>query len=129
MLKSAATIFGLVFIVLGIAGFLPALAPGDMLFGIFFVDPLHNVVHLATGVIAVLCGLISAAVSRLFFQVFGVVYGLLAVLGLFVGEGYVLGFLSHNVHILWLHAIIAAVALYLGFGVSARGRTGPGRAA
>src|SRR3712207_3919599 len=60
MLKTAAIIFGVFFIIAGIGGFVPGLAPshgdGNMLFGIFMVGPVHNIIHLASGAAALLCG-------------------------------------------------------------------------
>ena len=56
MLKPAAIIFGLFFIVAGIGGFVSSLAPNGMLFGIFMVGPVHNTIHLASGVVALLWG-------------------------------------------------------------------------
>ena len=51
MLKTAAIIFGVFFIVAGLAGFSSALAPGGMLFGLFMVGTVHNIVHLRHAVV------------------------------------------------------------------------------
>ena len=119
MLKTAAIIFGIFFLVAGIGGFVPALAPqhgtGNMLFGIFMVGPVHNVVHLASGAAALLCGFMGAGAARKYFQIFGIVYALVAVLGFFYGNTPILGMVEHNVADIGLHIAIAAVALYLGF--------------
>lgn len=116
MLRTAAIIFGAVFLAIGILGFIPGLTPDNQLFGVFDVNTAHNIVHLATGVVALACGLTSWRASRLYFQVFGIVYGLVTVLGLFVGKGEILGFIANNGGDVVLHLIIAVVALYLGFG-------------
>jgi hypothetical protein len=68
MLKTAAIIFGIFFIVAGIGGFVPGLAPGGMLFGIFMVGPVHNVIHLASGAVALFCAFAGAGASRKYFQ-------------------------------------------------------------
>ena len=52
-----------------------------------------------------------------FFKIFGVVYGLVAVLGFFAGDQPLLGIIAHNMADMWLHVAIAAVSLYLGFGM------------
>jgi len=48
--KNYCTIIGIFFLIAGISGFVPALAPspadGAMLFGIFMVGPVHNIIHL-----------------------------------------------------------------------------------
>lgn len=115
MLKSAAIIFGIFFIVAGIGGFVPSLAPDGMLFGIFMVGPVHNSIHLASGAAALLCGFAGAGASRRYFQIFGVVYLLVALLGFYYGDAPLCGMVEHNKADIWLHIGIAAVALFLGF--------------
>ena len=119
MTKSAALVFGAVFLLIGILGFVPATAPNGMLLGLFHVNPAHNIVHLLTGAIALGVGMTSAYASRLFFQVFGIVYGLVAVLGFVYGDQPILGLIANNTADAWLHVLIAAVSLYLGFATSA----------
>ena len=114
MLKTAAIIFGLFFLVAGIGGFLPALAPDGMLFGLFMVGPVHNCIHLASGAAALLCAFAGA--SRKYFQIFGVVYALVAIIGFFYGDTPLLGMVEHNKADIGLHIAIAAVSLILGFG-------------
>ena len=52
--------------------------------------------------------------NRLFFQVFGVVYAIVAVLGLVMG-GNVLGLIMTNMADHLLHLALAVVFLYVGF--------------
>lgn len=115
MLKTAAIIFGIFFIVAGIAGFVPALAPDGMLFGLFMVNAVHNIVHVASGAAALICAFTGTGASRKYFQIFGAVYGLVAVLGFFYGNSPLLGVMAHNNHDIWLHILISGAALYLGF--------------
>ena len=115
MLKTAAIIFGIFFVVAGIGGFVPALAPDGMLFGIFMVGPVHNFIHLASGVVALLCAFAGPDASRKYFQIFGVVYALVALLGFAYGNKPLLGMVEHNRNDILLHIVIAAVALFLGF--------------
>ena len=117
LLKTLAIIFGVVLLVIGILGFVPqALTNGNLLFGLFKVNTGHNVIHLVSGLVGLLCGLNSRHASRLFFQIFGIVYGLITLLGLYYQNHDMFGGLvAHNVHDIWLHAIISAAALYLGF--------------
>ena len=116
MIKGAAILFGLVFLVVGILGFVPAAAPNEMLLGIFHVNTAHNFVHLASGVVFLLCGLAGTGPSRTFFQIFGVVYALVAVLGFFYGDQPLLGLISNNMADVWLHVVLAVAMLFLGFG-------------
>lgn len=122
MVKSAALLFGIVFLVVGILGFVPA-ATHDvngmpMLLGIFHVNFAHNLVHLASGAVFLLCGLAGAGPSRMFFRIFGLVYALVAVLGFMKGDGMLLGLISNNMATTWLHVVLAAAMLFLGFGPS-----------
>lgn len=122
MLKRIAIVFGAVFIIIGILGFVPGITPGmddgghGRLFGVFAVDPLHNIVHILTGIVAVACGIKSEAASRTYFKVFGVVYALVAVIGFFYGRDPLFGIMAHNMADAVLHTAIAIVSLLLGFG-------------
>jgi hypothetical protein len=115
MLKTAAIIFGIVFLLVGVLGFVPGITTGQMLLGIFHVNTVHNLVHLLSGAVALLTGLKSTAAARTYFRVFGIVYALVAVLGFIVGNGLLLGLVSNNMADTWLHVVIALVALALGF--------------
>ncbi len=116
MLKTAAIIFGIFFIIAGLAGFSASLAPGGMLFGLFMVGTVHNIIHLASGIVALMCAFTGAGASRKYFQIFGIVYALVALIGFFYGNHPLLGMVEHNVHDIWLHIVIAVVSLWLGFG-------------
>jgi Domain of unknown function (DUF4383) len=74
-------------------------------------------VHLLSGAVALGCVLGSVAASRLYFRIFGIVYGLFAVLGFVQGETLLLGLISNNTADVWLHVAIAVASLALGFGV------------
>lgn len=116
MLKTAALIFGIIMLLVGILGFIPQATPGGMLLGIFHVNDVHNWIHILTGVVSILCGINSEHASRLFFQIFGIIYGIVAILGFFYGNHPILGIVANNLADAILHVVIAAVALYLGFG-------------
>lgn len=115
MVKTAAMIFGIVFILIGILGFIPAFTPDNHLLGIFEVGGLHNIIHLVSGV-AALIGSMSYSYSQTYFKVFGVVYGLVTVLGVLYMDKAILGIINHNVADIFLHGAITGAALYLGFG-------------
>lgn len=120
MLRNLAKIFGYTFLVIGILGFIPGITADGHLFGLFQVDGAHNVIHLLSGAIALYAGYTSTRLSRLYFQVFGVVYAIIALLGFFYGDRELLGFVAHNRADIWLHIFIAIVALYAGFGMRER---------
>jgi hypothetical protein len=68
MIKAAAIHFGIVFLLIGTFGFVPAVTPSNgMLLGIFHVNTTHNIVHFASGVVFLLCGMaVGLAVVMLF---------------------------------------------------------------
>ena len=88
---------------------------GGMLLGIFHVNLAHNIVHLASGAVFLLCGLAGAGPSRTFFKIFGLVYALVAILGFMKGDGMLLGCVANNMADVWLHVGLAVVMLFFGF--------------
>src|SRR2546423_13182772 len=116
MVKTMAVLFGVVFLLVGILGFVPAVTKDQMLLGIFHVNTAHNAVHLLSGVVALFAGMTSVGASRIYFKIFGLVYGAVAVMGfLNPGDTMLLGLISNNTADTWLHVRIAAVSLLLGF--------------
>jgi hypothetical protein len=127
MVKGAAILFGVVFLLVGILGYVPAATTDmngmPMLLGIFHVNSAHNIVHLASGIVFLLCGFSGAGASQLFFRIFGLVYALVAVLGFMKPEGPLLGLISNNVADTWLHVGLAAAMLIIGFALPANKAT------
>ena len=118
MIQKLAWVFGIVFLAVGVLGYVPAATPGGLLLGLFMVDPLHNVIHIASGLL-VLGAVLMGNYARLYFQVFGVVYAVVAVVGFIQGDT-VLGLIMTNMADHVLHLVIAAVALWAGFGMKER---------
>jgi hypothetical protein len=115
MLKTAAVVFGAVFLLIGVLGFIPGAAPNGMLLGLFHVNDAHNIVHLLTGMLAIAAGFVGTQVAKLLFQVFGVLYALIAFLGFAYGQGALFGLIANNMADAWLHVLTAVVALFFGF--------------
>ncbi len=111
--QKLAKVFGIVFILIGVLGFVPGVTTNGHLLGVFEVDTLHNVIHLLTGIVAWLAAS-SSSNSKLFFKVFGVVYLLVTALGFLMG-GDILGLFMVNMADNVLHLVIAVVALWAGF--------------
>ena len=114
MLRTIAKIWGAIFLLVGILGFVPAAAPDGHLLGIFHVNGVHNLIHLATGAIALWVGFTSEHASKLYFLTFGIVYGLVAVLGFIAGDRPLLGVVANNIADAWLHVGIAAASIAIG---------------
>ena len=114
MVQKLAWVFAVVFIVVGIGGFIPGLTVNGHLLGIFEVNALHNVIHLLSGIAAAIAAATSAKYARLYFKVFGVVYALVTVIGFVQGDT-LLGLIGVNLADNILHLAIAALALFIGF--------------
>ena len=117
MAKTLGMLFGIVFLAVGILGFVPGITKDDMLLGIFMVNATHSVVHIVSGAIFLFASMSGAGAARLWFQIFGVVYALVAVMGFVVGNGMIFGLISNNTNDTWLHVVLAAAMLLIGFAV------------
>lgn len=112
MTKKLSILFGAVFVLVGVLGFIPNPIVG--MGGLFETNMAHNIVHLVVGLIllAVASKETSAALAM---KLFGVVYLLIAALGFFMGGGMVLGFLTVNGADNWLHVVLGVALLAAGF--------------
>lgn len=124
--KQSANIFGWAVLVIGVLGFVPGITSGGSLLGIFAVDGLHNLVHIVTGALAIWMARKGDDSARMYFKVFGVIYAVITILG-FISGGYILGYISTNAADNILHLVIAALALYLGFGGKKMSSSNPGQ--
>lgn len=112
MLKGFALIFAIVFIALGVFGFIPLLTRNQLLFHLFEVGPVLNVFYILIGLIA-LSASASASYAKLYFKMFGMLFALIAILGFALNGN--LGFLHVSLASSFFHFIIAIIALYLGY--------------
>ena len=111
-LKPFAIIIGIAFVVVGILGFVPHVTVNGLLLGIFAVDTMHNWVHIVSGVVALATSCREKA-AKLYFQIFGIIYALVAILG-FVMKGHIL-MMQMNMADNYLHIALAIILLYFGF--------------
>lgn len=119
--KTVALVFGIVFLLIGVLGYVPALTPGGALLGVFMVHGLHNVVHLLFGVLGIAAALTGMEV--LYNRAAGVIYLVLGLLGFIpalVPNGMLLGLVMINTADNFLHLVIGAVLVYVGFALTAR---------
>lgn len=114
-MKTAALIWGLFFLLLGLLGMMPAFAADGMIFGFLAANPLYSALYWITGVIGVIVGLATRQASRIYFEVAGVVFALVAILGFFQGMRQLSESMAFNSASAWFHAIAALVALFLGY--------------
>lgn len=120
--KLYATVLGAVLTVVGVLGFVPALAPGGNLLGIFAIDPLHNIIHILSGVVGLAVAFAArGAYARYYALIFGAVYGLVTIIGFIQGTT-VLGLINVNLADNILHLLIAAASLAV-FAMTSRSTT------
>lgn len=120
-----ALVFGVVFLIVGIAGFIPGLTMdmgsmsvaghGSMalLLGTFQVSVLHNIVHLLFGVVGLLAAR-TAGGARSYLLYGGIIYFVLFIFGLFTaGKDVALNFVPLNVADNALHLVLAVAMVVL----------------
>ena len=120
-----ALVFGAVFVLVGLAGFLvsgghPAVGDtGGALLGLFQVNVLHNLVHLAIGVALIAAGLRGHRPARAANQGFGVLNLVLFLAGLFL-VGTPLNIVALNGQDNILHLVLGIALAGVGFGADRR---------
>lgn len=113
MAKTVAKVMGVLLLLVGVLGFTRVLDPLGA-----HLNPAHNLVHILSGVIAMYFGFAgSLSGAKGFCIIFGLVYLLLGVLGMAMGDlnigPLMLGKVDHGIHIL-----LGAVFLGGGFFTS-----------
>lgn len=123
--QQAALLVGVVFLLVGVLGFVPGITTdydtlefaehdsGAKLFGVFQVSVLHNLVHVAFG-LAGLAMARSASAARSFLVVGGVIYLALWLYGLFIDHDSAANFIPVNTADNWLHFALGVGMVALG---------------
>lgn len=119
MLRFLALILGIALLVVGILGFQKDFTPNGLLFGYFLVNPIHNFIHLVTGLIAVFCGISNNTACKTFFIVFGIIYLAFAGYGFYTGPGMLFDLIAINQADNVLHLIIGLIFLWVGLALKA----------
>lgn len=127
-IRYAALSIGLFFLLLGLAGFVPAfVAPPksvipDMglgyIFGLFPTNYFHNAIGILVGIWGI-AAFTSLTGSLVFNRIFAIVYAAGAILGLIPATNTLFGITPLFGNNIWLNAIVAAIAFYYGFVKSA----------
>lgn len=133
--RNFALIYGIVFLLVAIAGFIPGLvmpfeaehpelaveSGAGRLFGLFPVNVLHNLVHGVFGVWGLLAWR-SVSGSVTYARAVAIIYAVFVIMGLIPGLQTTFGLIPLYGHDVWLHVVLAAVAAY--FGWAAKAETG-----
>ena len=101
-----------VFIIVGVLGFVPGITANGHLLGIFEVDTVHNVIHLLSGILGLVFAGKSARAAATYATVFGIVYGLVTILGFLMDGNAIL--IHTNMADNVLHLVLTVVYLCIG---------------
>jgi len=126
--KNFALLLGIVYTVVGVLGFVPGIlstppvgAPDlrvdagyGYLLGLFPVNVIHSLVHLATGVWGLMAAR-SLTASRAYARSLAFLFGALTIMGVLPGLRTLFGLTPLFGHDVWLHALTALTAAYFGF--------------
>jgi hypothetical protein len=116
--KTAALAIGVIFIAVGLLGFIDNPIVGDSDNAIFHADTLHNWVHIGSGILFVLVALAMPASAATVLIVFGIVYAIIGVIGFFSmgseGQGTILGILHVNGADNYLHVALGVIIFLAG---------------
>jgi hypothetical protein len=130
-LQMAALVVGAVFLLVGVAGFIPGLTTNydtmtfaghhseAQLLGVFNVSILHNLVHLAFGVAGVAMAR-TAGGARVFLVGGGAVYLVLWLYGVLIDMDSAANFVPLNGADNWLHLVLAIGMIGLGLVLDRR---------
>jgi hypothetical protein len=113
--------FGVLLLVLGIIGFIPGIvSTSGLVFGIFLVSVLMNLIHIIAGLVGIESAMTDTAAQR-YFRIVGVIFAVIAIFG-FVSNGTIM---TTNTASSVLAMLFALFALYQGFAPRATVITAP----
>lgn len=122
----AALLYGIVFVIVGIAGFIPGITTNvgsiqlgghhseAMLMGLFQVSIFHNIVHLLYGIAGIALAS-RASWSRLYLLIGGAMYLVLWIYGLLIDKDSMANFVPLNTADDWLHFVLGLTMIALSF--------------
>lgn len=111
MAKKFTLMFGIVFVVLGLLGFIGGLGIVGPT-GFFLTDTAHDLVHLLSGIVLILVAVAAPAKSKAALALFGIVYLLVTIVGFMSSSGSILGLLAINGADNYLHLVFAVALLW-----------------
>ena len=113
-IRIAALIFGIAFLISGLAWHIPVFFDDSgLLFGYFQIDSVHNKVHIGSGLVGLAAGATSGWWCKLYFKVLGGLYILFGILGLVLSDQFMA--MQVNMADSILNLVIGAVALLIGY--------------
>lgn len=115
MLRILAFLYAVLFVAIGIFGFLPEYSKEGLLFGYFAFNPVHSTLSIIIGLIALFCSLSNRTASKLFFIVFGLAFVAYSAYGFYTGSELVFDMIANNKADNIFHLVIGLLSLYFGF--------------
>lgn len=110
--KTLALIFGIIFVLVGLLGFVPNPLVGAG--AIFDTNTAHDLVHLVLGIILLAVVFWAPARAALWLKIIGVLYLVVALMG-FVMTSPLLGIVAINDADNWLHVVLGVVLFLAGW--------------
>lgn len=138
-IQKAAMLFGVVFLLVGVLGFVPGITAdysrlghfdgtGALLLGIFGINVLENIVHLAFGAAGFALARTFAG-ARAYFLGGGVIYIVVWIYGLVIDLTSNANIIGVNAAANWLHFLLGVVMLGVGLVLGRTGAAGQRRGA
>lgn len=115
-------IFGAIYIVIGLVGFFTTTGvsffakDGELLLGVFEINPFHNTAHLLIGILLLVAGLAGFRAAKMMNTTIGVLYLILGIIGLFVLDS-TTNILALNTADNILHFVSALLLIGFGLGL------------
>lgn len=120
-----ALLMGIAFVLAGVGGFIPGIMQpattdsilpntNGYLLGLFPINAVHNLVHLSLGIWGLLAYRTYPA-ARTYARGLAIILGIFTVMGLLPALSTMFGLMPLFGHDIWLHALEAGIAFYLGY--------------
>lgn len=111
---AGSVLWGVLFVLGGILGFVPGITRDEMFLGIFMVNTPHNILHIISGIIFFIGAISGPRAARMCFLVIGIFYLALSLIGFEVGNGLIFNLISNTPIDSWGHGFLAFVLVLSG---------------
>lgn len=115
VVRKLGVLWGILFLLGGILGFVPAITKDEMFLGFFMVNTPHNILHILSGILFLIASLRGTKAARSWFYVFGAFYVFLSLFGFWLGDKMIFNLISNTRIDSWGHGFLGLVLLATGF--------------
>jgi hypothetical protein len=120
VIRKLGFLWGGLFLSGGILGFVPGITENGMFLGFFMVNTPHNILHLVSGSVFLVASSIGARMARLWFQIFGIFYVVLGLIGFKTGDGLIFNLISSSLIDSWGHLFLGLILFLTSYVNSKR---------